>query len=102
LTGNDPFKLNKEKEYNDSGKPSLLTPNTGHLANTFSRPLTHESMVLGFVLNGNPYQLQKIGIPFTISQGTFNINLLVRKKTASQMTFGSQPQSIADLTKMIA
>ena len=40
-------------------------------------------MVLGFFFNGEPYQLQEMGIPFAIPKRGLDINLLVRKETTS-------------------
>jgi len=56
---------------------SLLTANTGHLADAFSRTVSFNPMFPGFVLNGLMYQVEEVGISFAPSQRRPNINLLI-------------------------
>ena len=41
------------------------TSDSVHLANTFTWIEFHETMILGFVLNGGPYEIQQMSIFFT-------------------------------------
>ena len=59
-------------------------------------------MILGFFLNSESDQFQKMIVIVPIPQGALNIDLFLRKKAASQMPFGGQTQAITHGTEVIA
>ena len=57
-----------------------LSPDTGHLPNALSRLLSQLTVILWLVLNGESDQFQKMFIIVAVSQGGFDVNLLIRKE----------------------
>ena len=72
-----------------------LASDSGHLANAFSGALSQGATLFGLPLHGQSDQVQEMAIMVPVPEGRLDINLLLRKKAASEVAFSSQSQSIA-------